>query len=429
MHTIRHLFWHLIWNVALASSVLWGCAYALVDGTKINQREAAQVEQGIQKFRALDFTAPVPLVVKTRDEAEQIMIEEIERDHTDAQLRIGGRSGAMTGLYPPGMDLKAETLKLLRDQIAGFYDPERKQMVLVAGVGGDTLTGAATRFATHRDVLGEMLLAHELTHALQDQHFHIDSMLQRVKDSDDETLALKSVAEGDATIAGFGYAAGRLNDSTLDLMVSHLKDLPQTFAATSHGVPVGISTPLLFQYSDGVHFVAEAWKRGGWAAVDALYRHPPLSSQQIMQPALYFEHPSPPAHIGLAGYEPYLPAWNCVDDDTYGELLLKVILQRNLPADSAAANALARWAGDRMFTLQKGDALALLWIIAFHDEAAARDFARAYTTILDRLPGEPSHRIVQHQSAVLVEIGGEPSQFDKIAEAVWRASTIQSRDN
>ena len=125
------------------------------------------------------------------------------RDYTDNRLEADWVAGALTGLYPAGLDLKAESLKLLKSQVAGFYDPHGKEMVLVEGGADVGVWNNAAQFMIQRDVVGEMLLAHELTHALQDQNFDLESSLDKVKDNDDRALALKSVAEGDATHRGF----------------------------------------------------------------------------------------------------------------------------------------------------------------------------------------------------------------------------------
>jgi len=80
-----------------------------------------------------------------------------------------------------------------------------------------------------------------------------------------------------------------MDDSTADALANNLKQLPQALAVQAPNTPEGLSVPLLFQYSDGVRFVAEAYRRGGWPAVDALYRKPPESTHQILHPALYFD--------------------------------------------------------------------------------------------------------------------------------------------
>ena len=403
-----------------------GCAYTLVHNGAVNESEADKVEAGLPKLRELNFTSKVPLVVKTRDEAQQMLRGEIALDHSDEDLRIGGETGAMTGLFPPGTALKDQTLKLLRSQIAGFYDPHQKEMVLVAGGLDVGFWNHAAEFVTRRDIVGEMILAHELTHALQDQHFHIESMLNRVKDDDDRTLALKAVAEGDATLAGFGYVEGGLSQTGIDLIVSHLADLPQTFAAQSGDVPEGLSVPLMFQYSSGARFVGEAYRRGGWAAVNALYANPPQSTQQIMQLPLYFDRPTPPAQIDLKGYRNILKGWSEADHDTYGEMLLELIIKRNLPNNVPALTMLSRWAGDDMVVLKKGGALTIIWIIAFRDDDAARKFADAYAGVLDNLRGEVNpHRVEAKSAAVLVVIGAGAEQFATLAPAIWKATTIQ----
>jgi hypothetical protein len=423
--------------IALLILALCGCTYSVVHNGTVNETKTQEIEAGIQRFRGLDFTAPVPLVLKTRDQALEMMRKEIARDHTEDQMRIGGLTGAMTGVYPAGMNLKSETMKLLRSQIAGFYDPHEKQMVLVEGAIDANLWSSAANLITHRDLVGEMLLSHELTHALQDQHFRIEQMIDRVKDNDDRDLALKAVAEGDATLAGYGYVVGNLDDASIDSIVDRMDDLPRTFAAQSADVPMGLSAPMIFQYADGVRFVAEAYRRGGWTAVDAIYADPPRATLQVMHPELYFEHRAQLVDIDLNGYQSALKDWGKADDDTYGAMLIKLIVQRNLQqnlqgaANSDLATAVPetavteRWSGDRMIVLQKNHALTVLWIVAFQDDASAARFGQIYTSILDKISApEMAHRLQVRASNVLIAIGDGARQFDRFAPAIWRASVV-----
>jgi hypothetical protein len=190
-------------------------------------------------------------------------------------------------------------------------------------------------------------------------------------------------------------------------------------------VPLGVRVPMLFQYSAGAHFVAEAWRRGGWHAVDRLYLDPPRSTQQIMQPELYFDHPSFPERIQLSGYQGELAGWRKVDDDTYGELLLELILQQHLAPHAPAFRSLPQWAGDRIITLQKNGKLTLLWLIAFHDAQAAGRFADAYRGILAGLgPESKPFGVTTRGSVVFVAIGEGAEDFAPLAAAVWKASSI-----
>ena len=422
--TIELLFHALVRSsraFAVLAVVLAGCGSSLIQDGHVDQKQATSIEAGVARIRELDFNRQVPLVVNSPDQAQQTIIAQIARDHSDEDLRIGGESGAMTGLYPPHIDLKGQTVELLRDEVIGFYNPDTKQMVLIQPPHKHAWFNAKGLGPG----MNAMVLAHELTHALQDQHFDIEQMMHRVRDNDDQTLALKCVAEGDATLAGFGYVAGRLKSADVGLLVSQLDALPASLAVRRHEIPLAVTVPMLFQYSGGSRFVAEAWRRGGWAAVDQLYRNPPRSSQQIMQPELYFDHFTPPVDIELMGYENLLTGWKKVDDDTYGELLLKLILQRNLPPHAAAFATLPRWAGDRIITLKKSNALTLLWLIAFHDETAARAFADAYVQILDHLGGESNpHGVARRAAVVFVVIGPGARDFARLQPAVWQASRI-----
>jgi hypothetical protein len=408
--------WSCVFVVAFA-----GCAYPLIHDGQIDQQQVASIEASVARMRELDFIRQVPVVVNTPDQAQKTIIVQIAHDHSDEDLQISSKGGAMTGLYPPNIDLKRQTIELLRNEVIGFYNPDTKQMVIIQ----QPQEHASLDVKGFGSGMGAMVLAHELTHALQDQHFGIEKMLNRVKDNDDQTLALKCVAEGDATIAGFGYVAGHLDSANVRLLVSQLDVLPANSAVQRHEIPLAVTVPMMFQYSGGSRFVAEAWRRGGWAAVDQLYRNPPRSSQQIMQPELYFDHPALPVHIELMGYENLLMGWKKVDDDTYGELLLRLILQRNLPPHAPAFGTLPRWAGDRIITLKRNNELTLLWLIAFHDEAAAREFADAYSRILDHLGSESNpHGVATRAAVVFVAIGPGSRDFARLRKAVWEASRI-----
>jgi hypothetical protein len=403
---------------------LAGCAYEIVSGGEINRVKADQIIAGIQQLRQLRFKHSVPLVLKTRDQAEQMMEADLARDYSDEQMKVDGTAGAMLGLYPIGIDLKAETLALMRNQVAAFYDLHGKQMVMVEGGSDLGFWSGAAEFLIQRDVGGEMILAHEMTHALQDQNFDLGDKLDAVKNDDDRALALKSVAEGDATIAGLAYVMGGMDGATLDTILSRLDRIPQAFAAEDSNAPQGLSDPLLFQYTDGVRFVADAWRRGGWSAVDALYRNPPQSSRQILHPTLYFDYPTPPQRIDVDGYEQVMAGWKKADDDTYGELLLKIILQRNLGHDDPGVALAAQWSGDRLVILREGRGINVIWILGFTDSAAAASFATVYASLLDKLLGSTGHAIDYRGSYVMVVAGEGAHYMATLAPSVWAHSRV-----
>jgi hypothetical protein len=401
-----------------------GCAYSLINGSKVNQTQASNVEQGIQGIRELSFKQHVPVVLKTPNQVEQMVLADLKRDYTDAQIDADGRAGAMLGLFPSGIDLKAETVKLLKSQIAGFYDPHEKQMVLVEGVTPLPVADRMIEFLVQRDLVNDMLLAHELTHALQDQNFALQDKLDQRKDNSDAEMALKSVAEGDATISGFAYVAGRMDNSVADTLTSSMKNLPETFAAQSKDTPEGIGYPLIFQYSEGVRFVDEAYKRGGWKAVDALYSKPPQSTQQIIDPSLYFGRPLTPVEVQIAGYQTLLKEWTKADEDTFGELSIQIILQLGYGKGAPQVALARKWAGDRMAIVSRGTDIGVLWIVVFRDDDSARHFEETYRRLLDRTRASTPHYLERRNLSVLVITGPIAEQSSILAPAVWKASKI-----
>ncbi len=104
----RRLWWPMCALAGLI--VLRGCASALLSGDRVNSRQAATIEAGIQDLRQLRFRQPVPLVVKTPNEAESMMEADLMRDYTDNRLQADAVAGSLTGLYPAGLALKAAAI-------------------------------------------------------------------------------------------------------------------------------------------------------------------------------------------------------------------------------------------------------------------------------------------------------------------------------
>jgi hypothetical protein len=298
-------------------------------------------------------------------------------------------------------------------------------MILVKGRSQPSRWAAITGFFTHKSSKSDILVAHELTHALQDQYFGVHAALNRIVDNDDRRLALKSVVEGDATLVGYGYVSGRVDAETISTLLSNLGDMPRLFDVQSPATPAALRDSLIFQYTDGTRFVGEVYRRGGWSAVNALYSNPPLSTREVLDPTLYFIHSSPLA-ITVGGWARALNGWRQVAENTYGELLLRIILTRG--AGGGAQDGLARgWRGDRMVVLQKDGTTIVIWIVVMDDDTRAEAFARAYEGILERTAGggvPAAHYVERRGDAVLAIIGPGAVQAVELAPAVWHASVI-----
>jgi hypothetical protein len=415
----------LTWGTAMLLLVIAGCTSAIVSGVNVDRSKSERIYDAVQHIRGLNFKSQVPLVAMSPAQADVILEREVTARHNDAALARSAAVGAMTGLYAPGTDLKAQTMRLLTGQVAGFYDPEDREMILIEGHEPHNLISGLAGLFRHGDSNDRMLIAHELTHALQDQYFDIHAALDRIRHDDDRQLALKAVAEGDATLTAYGYVKNGLGTANIDALLSHLDDMPRLLDAESPDTPEALRESLIFQYAAGTHFVSEAYRRGGWSAVNALYANPPTSTRQVIDPTAYFDQPSPPVTITLRGFRPALKEWRPIEQNTYGELLVRVILRRN-PSDEAQVSLARGWRGDRMAVLQRGDELTVIWIIVLRDRETAAAFARVYGGILDRIPPNVAsfHRIKCRGDAVLAAIGPGAKQFGTFAPAVWRESII-----
>ncbi len=425
----------LILGAVLAA--LFTCAFSADGWFQPVAADEHKVEAGIQQIRQLKFKAPVPIFHKTRAQVAQIMLTEMKDDknqqeQNDAQVA----AGTMLGRYHRKTDVKAQSVKLYLSQVEAFYDSRKKDMIILEGPR-QTAARFGFQFVGYGDWRDDMILAHELTHALQDQNFDMGSRIARLSDNGDAVLAFKSLIEGDATLAGFAYVRGGMDDSLADFITAHLTDLPQVSAAKDKNVPDALSVPFLFQYAEGTAFVREAYRRGGWDSVDAAFRNPPESSAQIIDPSLYFDQPTHPLHIKIAGYEKILAGWTKVVEDTYGELALRLIMQMSFGRDSSQVEVARRWAGDRMVVLNRGKQETVIWIVAFSDEQGASLFADFYRQVLDRVDGQQDlqgvldqnngpapHDLEQSGNKVLVIAGPGATQFSALAPAVWQATKV-----
>jgi hypothetical protein len=417
----RRLLFTLL-AAALLAAAGASLARAQAENGKVNQAQAAAVEQTIQEVRRLKLKDKVPVEVRSTEEAGKLLEAELESEYTPESIETDGRAGALIGLYPPGVNLKAANMSLLESQVIAFYDFRKKTMVIVNGALEREFPGQPPELQSKLD---GMILAHEFTHALQDQNFDFGARDQALKNNGDRALALHSVAEGDATIAGYACMLGRMDPAILATLIGNLKSFSQTFTGAANGVPRGVAEPLIFQYTDGVRFVAEAYQRGGWKAVDKLYADPPQSTQQIIDPSLYFDHPTLPDTVTVAGYQSRMAGWHKSDEDTLGELGLRIVFENARGAASPDLAIARRWAGDRIVMLRKGDAVSVIWLLTFREADSAARFAAVYRNLLDHLHGHPAvHRVELKGRAVLVAIGEAAEHYNRLGPAVWKASVI-----
>jgi hypothetical protein len=404
-----------------------GCSpYLLVNRGVVNREKFQEIKNDVAALRGLEFKAEIPVEVKDRAGMRRYFEDDLAQNYGDEKLKNIALVYARLGLFPEGVDLKKSLLDLYAAQVAALYDPKLKKMILTESLGAGTAV-AALDFVRRRDFVGEMVLAHELTHALQDQHFSLESKLGP-SDNDDKDLAFHAVAEGDATLSGFGYLLGGVDEKSLgDIERDVQGDLEET-RSTLSGAPEALVEELLFQYYGGVSFVSRILKERGWAAVNRLYASPPLSTEQILHPEKYFSSPDPPMKIEIKDLSALFSGWKEIENNVLGELMILVLFRRFFPAEEAKTVA-AGWGGDRFVAFARGEEIAFIWATAWDTDRDAVEFTEAYHRLLGKKYPEKKAgalaAVERRGRRVIVVEGLEPARVKKQIEKIWQGIRIE----
>jgi hypothetical protein len=390
----------------------------------LNEDALAVVRARLPEVRGLDFTAQVPALAMSPAELQATIAHEVDETYAPGDLARIETIYARLGLLPAGVSLRGAIERLYDEEGAGFYDPRTKRLMLATGAlrAGGLWVDAFT-LVTGRDLAGEMVVAHELTHALQDQHWSLPTTPEPLTDGNgDKLTARHALLEGDATLAGFAYVLGGLDDAALDPVVHRLAGLPTELAVRYPDVPEVVRATLAFQYDSGSAFTAWALRAGGWAAVDRAEGDPPESTEQVLHPVRYFGLRDSPVAIALGGTESLERAgWTRTLEDTLGELQLRVLAARFLDR-ARAARVADGWGGDRLRALTRGDALVLVWMTAWDSLDDAAEFAAALPEIA------PEALVERRDDRVLVLLGpagGGGPDLDALARRVWSGTTLR----
>ncbi len=263
------------------------------------ERVAGRVEEvarGVERVRELEFDRMPRVRLVSPAEARRAGLAELDRQVPLRRQRTEERLLELLGLLPPDARLRDLVGTALTGEVAGYYIPRSDTLALVRGAG---LGG----------LLAEVALAHELTHALEDQRFGIEphgaSGFLR-----DRSVAESALHEGTATLVMVDYVAlsqGLGRQLPADLRRRVLDELRGVALPASSGLPRYVREGLVFPYAAGARFVNRIQGRGGWAAVDRAFgRDAPVSSEQLIHPGKY-EAGERPVRVRLGGYRAELP--------------------------------------------------------------------------------------------------------------------------
>ncbi|OGQ80933.1 MAG: hypothetical protein A3F90_00785 [Deltaproteobacteria bacterium RIFCSPLOWO2_12_FULL_60_19] len=405
-----------------------GCAAPQAVGERVPRRDRLHHFQStLAALRGLEFRREVSVELKSEAEIKLYFQRDLELEYGDQRLAHMALAYAKLGLLPKGSDLKKTLIELYGTQVVAFYDPRAGKLVLPDGMSR-WIAMDGQPAAAERDVASEMVLAHELTHALQDQHFGLGEKLKPSADGDRD-LALRAVAEGDATLSGYGYLFGGLDGRSLAETSRAVQDSLKEARSSMAGVPEALVEELLFQYYGGVAFVSRLLAERGWSGVDRLYASPPLSTEQVLHPEKYFALADPPTTIELKNLSSlFSPEWVEIENEVLGELMAQVLFKQFLPESEAKLIA-GGWDGDRFVAFRRGGEIAFIWATVWDSEKDAEEFTRGYQEILAKKysgAGADGNFYLESrdQRAIVVEGLGRNFVKEKIA-AVWQGMALK----
>jgi hypothetical protein len=353
---------------------------------KLSGRVEALLDEA-EKYRGLEAKEPVPSGTVDDPALRRKLVESFETDLPPEKLRPVEAALKAFGLIPESLDLVKFLPALLTSQVAGYYDPERHYLALVERDGEILPSGLPADLSPEQARRAEeAVLVHELTHAIQDQHFHLESFATG-EPLDDVDAAKVALIEGDATLVMMDFFAQASLASLPGLqeaMGSFLADPGELLETGIPGTadlataPLWFRDTLLFSYFEGFQFCLSARRKGGQTLLDhAFTRDPPRSSEQILHPEKWHTKRDDPVVVLLPDLSQALAGWTRVTEAQLGELGIRTLLRNVVKKDARAARAAAGWGGDRFAVYEKEGERLLVWVTEWDTEPDARELQAA----------------------------------------------------
>lgn len=322
---------------------------------------AESLQAEVAEAGGVPFRRDVPVAFIGKRELKEYLAELIDAEYPPAQARADERLLEAFDLLPPKSDLRALRSRLLEENVAGFYDerPEKRRLYAVSEDRSFT-------------PMNQIVLAHELRHALQDQYRDLHAVLgDDVTDFDDRRVAWMALLEGDATLVMERFVRQRLGIGDLGGLdapgldsaafgAPGLFDLPDA--------PPVIRDHLMQPYLAGMSFAQALWARGGAAALREAWQKPPASTEQVLHPDRYFAGEAPREVLPRV-LPP--PGARLLSEGRLGELLLRSLLE------AGGERAAEGWGGDGWRLYGVGERTFLSWRSEWDAPREAAEFATA----------------------------------------------------
>jgi hypothetical protein len=392
------------------------------------------VLQVVSRLRGLEIKHPVKSALKTRDEIEASVIRDLDETTPREEFEASEKTLVKLGLIRKDFQLRDYIVKLLREQVAGFYEPKTKEFYLAAWLP-----------------LSEQkkVMAHELVHALQDQHFNLRRFERWPKGDSDAELAAHALVEGEATLVMIQYDLEQTGVRGVDMTkLGSLTDrLLEADANTDDpnypvlsAAPTVLRENLQFPYVYGVGFAQAVVKSGSLRGLNNAYQQLPASTEQIMHPEKFIARDNP-IKIEIPDLARALgDGWKQSDADVNGEFGYMVLLGEFIPKRTAR-EAAAGWGGDRyaFYENKAAGASTLVQYTTWDSASDAKEFFDAYSDRNVRRykvsgPADASAKPrvyetseglvsveLRDKDVVIIEGARDGKELARISELVWQS--------
>jgi len=365
------------------------------------------IEVDVAKITGRSFKRTVKIKATNAKQFTDYVIEKLAHDGGTLRMAQDEKIAKMLGMIPRDLDLKALTLEVLAEQVGGFYDPPTESFHVVEGLSED---------------LTRVVMAHEFTHALDDQYQDLDKLDKDCQYQTDAQLALHALAEGSAMEVMERWMM--LNIRSLDMAA--VAESQASFSTdTLAAAPPYLWKPLLGSYMAGQTFLRKVEVRtlmtrpAEISVLDLAWAKPPVSTEQILHPAKYWDAEMIDLPTPLLTDTSRLPqGWSMERRDVLGELMLAIMTTPIDQREGVETNPLkllairytnpaaTGWDGDEVLLLKGPEgASATVLFTWWDDEKDAAEFAASCEPILAMIGSDGGFEEGQELSFTLSVLG------------------------
>ena len=320
----------------------------------------------LERISGLKKLEPITMKHQSREDLRKYVEDRLDSEMPEEELNGIRAAYAALGLVADTLNIRALLLDLYTEQVAGYYDPKTEAFYMVEGTPQELLRPT---------------LAHELVHALQDQHADLDSLISRKRGNDRQTAAQAAI-EGHATLVMFAVLADPTGKIEPHMLPDMSQQLGPVMEAQNSQFPVFQRAPriiretMLFPYIAGAGFVQAMWR----TPLNPNDKFPaplgtslPQSTEQVLHPERLLQTRDEPTELRFTGAAPGKQLY----ENTLGELETGILLTEHLGTRDAASG----WDGDRYRVVGVDGRKLLLWQSVWDDASSADRFAAAYRSI------------------------------------------------